>query len=191
MKQLETTIITLILICFVFFSEQAHILPGDAGKWEQYYPQHTRLLDSLGDYCSSIFYYKSHSLEMMSTPLTIHWVGVYRRLLLSMNPSRPHQLIDGSWLEGRPVCALSIRQTGSMTVWEDCRGTLQRKIRVGNLSKKKIVIKYTVRLFLPWKREDSACWTEAKVREEKQEEKEPKSPERKHVIKKCWKCSKM
>lgn len=52
--------------CFFFFffsSEQTHILPGDAGKWEQYYPEHTQLLDSLGDYCSSIFYDKSHSLD--------------------------------------------------------------------------------------------------------------------------------
>lgn len=77
-NQLETTIITLIFFWFFFFSEQAHILPGDAGsEWEQYYPEHTHLLDSLGDYCSSIFYDKSHSLESMSTPLSTHWMRVY------------------------------------------------------------------------------------------------------------------
>lgn len=62
------------------------------------------------------------------------------RLLPSANPSRPHQLIVESCLEGRPICALSIRQTGSKTAREE------QKIRVQNLSK--IVTPFTVQWFL-------------------------------------------
>lgn len=41
------------------------------------------------------------------------------RMVLSANTARPHQLIAGSWWEGRPVCALSIWEGDRMTLW-DC-----------------------------------------------------------------------
>lgn len=42
------------------------------------------------------------------------------RMVLSANTARPHQLIAGSWWEGRPVCALSIWEGDRMTLWENC-----------------------------------------------------------------------
>lgn len=58
---------------FVLFSEWNHILSGDAGKSKHYYPEHTQLLNSLGDYCSSFFLYdQSHRLDISTMPLTTH-----------------------------------------------------------------------------------------------------------------------
>lgn len=158
-KQLGTTIITLI------YCE----------------PEHTQLLDAFCDHCSSIFYDKGHSLEIVyfNTPLTTQRLRIYTRLLPSANPPRPHQLIAGCWLEGRPICALSIWQTGSMTAWEE------QEIRVQNLSKKKVVTPLTVQWFLPWKCEDSAYLSEARTSKEKQEQDKANKSWRK--IKKCWK----
>lgn len=111
---------------FLTFSQQTHILPGDAGNRDQHYPEHTQLLDWLGDYCSSNFLWsKSQSryfIYATNNPLS---EGVYVRTVLSVNASRAHRLTAHIWREGRPVCALSIWKTDRMTVWEICRGTME------------------------------------------------------------------
>lgn len=93
-EHLETTIVTVTSLC-LFFLRRLTLTTGDAGKWEKYYPEREQLLDSLSGYCVSIFYDKSHSLIIISTPRTNHWVRVYMRLVLSQNQPRPHQLIAG------------------------------------------------------------------------------------------------
>ena len=47
------------------------------------------------------------------------------RSVLSVNSSRPHQLIAGSWWEGRAARALLSWETGSMSGWENFRETVE------------------------------------------------------------------
>lgn len=51
--------------------------------------------------------------------------GIYETGAVSKSIQTTHQLIAGSWWEGRPIYAHSHWETGSMTAWENSGETVE------------------------------------------------------------------
>lgn len=116
--------------CMYHFLKRFHTLSGDIGKLEQCNLENMWLLDSLGDYCRSIFY--DYSLDRGTIPLTTRWAS---------------GMSDHTGLPQAAICVLSVWETGSMK-----RRTAEGpwdQIRVEILPKKKADTPFMMNLWKP------------------------------------------